>query len=420
MERKLLHTPEGVRDIYNRECASKLTLQSNIHQVLALYGYHDIQTPTFEFFDIFNKERGSVSSTDMYKFFDREGNTLVLRPDITPSIARCAAKYFSEEELSIRLSYMGNTFINNSGYQGKLKEVTQIGAELINDNSIDADAEVISMVIESLLESGLEEFQVEVGQVDFFKGLIEEAKMNEETQDHLLELIERKNYFGVEELLSTQNISEDLKKVFLKLPELFSGVEILEKAKKLTTNKRAIEAIERLEKLYSLLEHYELQKYVSFDLGMLSQYKYYTGIIFKAYTYGTGDTIVTGGRYDNLLKQFGKLAPSIGFAINVDQLMIALSRQKIEIPVNLNNTMILYNEGERELAIKLARHFRKTKVNIELMNIKSNKNIEDYIAYANRTHIGGILFIEDDEVIKVINSKTKETQTVKISVLLGQ
>ena len=127
----LLHTPEGVRDIYNKECERKLYLQTQIHKLLKLYGYSDIQTPTFEFFDVFSKDKGSTPSKNMYKFFDREGNTLVLRPDVTPSIARAVAKYFTDEDMPIRFCYTGNTFINNAEHQGKLKEVTQIGAELI-------------------------------------------------------------------------------------------------------------------------------------------------------------------------------------------------------------------------------------------------------------------------------------------------
>ena len=136
MSSNLLHTPEGVRDIYNAECERKIRLQHNIHNVLKLHGFKDIQTPTFEFEDIFSKERGSVSAKDMYKFVDRQGYTLVLRPDITPSIARCVAKYYKDEKMPIRLSYIGSTFINSSSYQGKLSENTQIGAELINDSSI--------------------------------------------------------------------------------------------------------------------------------------------------------------------------------------------------------------------------------------------------------------------------------------------
>lgn len=169
MDQKLLHTPEGVRDIYNEECEKKLALQGRLHEVMKSYGYRDIETPTFEFFDVFSKEVGTTPSKDLYKFFDREGNTLVLRPDITPSIARAAAKYFGEETDPLRFCYVGNTFINNSSYQGYLKETTQLGAELIGDNSVDSDAEVIAMVIECLLKAGLKEFQVSIGQVDFLR-----------------------------------------------------------------------------------------------------------------------------------------------------------------------------------------------------------------------------------------------------------
>ena len=158
MKRQLLHTPEGVRDIYNDECEKKLILQDELLKVQKQYGYHPIQTPTFEFFDTFGREIGTTPSKDLYKFFDREGNTLVLRPDITPSIARCAAMYFGEEKMPIRLCYMGNTFLNNSSYQGRLKESTQLGAELLGDSTVDADAEIIAMVIDCLKKAGLKEF----------------------------------------------------------------------------------------------------------------------------------------------------------------------------------------------------------------------------------------------------------------------
>ena len=112
MKEKLLHTPEGVRDIYNSECKRKSAVEKRIHHILELYGYQDIETPTFEFFDIFNSDTGTVSSVEMFKFFDRNNNTLVLRPDMTPSIARSVAKYYSACEFPLRLSYRGNTFLN--------------------------------------------------------------------------------------------------------------------------------------------------------------------------------------------------------------------------------------------------------------------------------------------------------------------
>ena len=121
MGRQLLHTPEGVRDIYAEECARKMAVQNEIQSVFHLYGYQNIETPAFEFYDIFKKERGSANTREMYKFFDRENNTLVLRPDMTPPIARCVAKYFTDETGPLRLCYLGTTYLNGVSYQGRLK-----------------------------------------------------------------------------------------------------------------------------------------------------------------------------------------------------------------------------------------------------------------------------------------------------------
>ena len=157
MNQRLLHTPDGVRDIYSLECEKKNVLEQRLHQRLKTYGYHDIQTPSFEEFpDVFSQEVGTIPSRELFKFFDREGDTLVLRPDFTPSIARSAAKYYMDETRPIRMCYMGNTFVNNSSYQGRLKESTQLGAELLGDASPEADAEMIAMVIELLLDAGTE------------------------------------------------------------------------------------------------------------------------------------------------------------------------------------------------------------------------------------------------------------------------
>ena len=330
--KQLLHTPEGVRDIYGGEYHQKLEVESRLHENIRLYGYEEIQTPTFEFFDVFSKEIGTTPSRELYKFFDKEGNTLVLRPDFTPSIARCAAKYFGEEELPLRLSYVGNTFTNTSNLQGKLKESTQMGAELIGDGSVEADGEIISLVIQSLLHAGLERFQITIGQVEYFKGLCEEAGLDEETELDLRACISGKNYFAARELLQERKVAEPYHSRLLKVADMFGDMCSLPEAKEMVNNARSLAAIERLEKLYEVLQAYGVAEYISFDLGMLSKYKYYTGVIFKAYTYGVGDAVVKGGRYDGLLRQFGKEAPAVGFCMVIDSILEALSRQKVRLP----------------------------------------------------------------------------------------
>ena len=330
MNQRLLHTPEGVRDIYGKEFAKKQDIERVLSHHIASYGYEDIQTPTFEFFDVFSREIGTTPSKELYKFFDKEGNTLVLRPDFTPSIARCVAKYFREEKAPLRFTYKGNTFTNTSNLQGKLKEVTQMGAELINDSSVEADAEIIALIVESLKGIGLKEFQVSIGQVEYFKGLCQEAGLDEETELDLRACISGKNFFAAQELLNERNVAEPYRSTLLKVADLFNSMTSLSDARQLVKNARSLAAIDRLEKLSEVLQLYGVSDYVSYDLGMLSKYNYYTGMIFKAYTYGVGNAVVTGGRYNSLLERFGKEAPAVGFAIVIDDLMEALSRQNTE------------------------------------------------------------------------------------------
>lgn len=356
---RIFHTPEGVRDIYNGECSQKRNLQRKIQQVFRSYGYEDIETPSFEFFEVFSREVGTIPSRELYKFFDREGNTLVLRPDFTPSVSRACATYFSPDKEVVTLSYTGNTFINSSSLRGRMKENTQMGVERIGDESPEADAEILAMTVECLLSAGLKEFQVSVGQVNYFKSLLAEAGMEEEAEERLRALISKKNYFGVEDLVREQNLEEKLADVFQELPHLFGSCEILDRAEALTDNPDALKAVARLREIYEILKIYGYEKYVSFDFGMLSKYQYYTGIIFQAFTYGTGEPLVKGGRYNELLKHFGKDAPSIGFAIVVDSLMLALSRQKIALPEEEAAEIITYTKENRTEAIQKAQKLRR-------------------------------------------------------------
>ena len=367
-KKQLLHTPEGVRDLYGKEYAAKLVLQDKVMKSIQLYGYENIQTPTFEFFDVFSEEIGTTSSRELYKFFDKDGNTLVLRPDFTPSMARCAAKYFMEQNVPIRFCYSGNTFINNNNLQGKLKELTQMGAELIGDDSVYADAEMIMMVIDTLRSAGLSRFQVSIGEVEYFKGICENAGINSETEREIRDFISEKNFFAAEELMIEKGISETDREAILQVREFYQVEETLSKAKELASNDMSRNAIARLEALYELLKAYGVEEYVSFDLGMLSKFHYYTGVIFKAYTYGVGDAIVTGGRYDTLLGKFGKDAAAIGFMVLIDDLMEALYRQGIECKAEKNKQTIYYNEENYTEKLKEAIELRKNGVLVSMMS----------------------------------------------------
>ena len=411
--KRLLHTPEGVRDIYNVECGKKLAIESRIQKVFHLYGYHDIQTPTFEYFDVFRKEIGTTPAKELYRFFDKEGNTLVLRPDITPSIARVAATLFEEEKLPIRLCYTGNTFVNHSNYQGRLREVTQMGAELIGDDSVEADAEMLALSIETMLSIGVKEFQLTVGNVDFLNSLFEDAVLDEESKERVMELVNNRNFFGVEEYLEKTHLLRSTKEAFSSLNGLVGGVEVLEKARDIAPNSTGIMAIKRLEKIYQILEMYGVEKYVTFDLGMTGIHGYYTGIIFRGYTYGTGDAIIKGGRYDHLIEKFGKSSPSIGFVIVIDELMKAMMRQKLRILYTRKNTIVLYEENRFAEAVSLVKELRSKAKNVELLKKDKGKLLEEYLNYGKEYYAGHLIYMRNYGDITMFDLVTGECKEME-------
>ena len=410
--KRLLHTPEGVRDIYNKECAKKIAVQEKLHQIFRLYGYQDIQTPTFEYSDVFREEIGTIPSKELYKFFDREGNILTLRPDITPSVARAASTLFEDETMPVRLCYTGNVFINHFSYRGRLKENTQIGAELLGRDSIEADVEMIAMTVDGLKRTGLEEFQVSVGHVDFLRSLLEETGFEEEQRKRLLDLIHNQNYFGVDELMDELSVKGSVREDFHVLSELQGGVEILDRAVEIAPSINARLAVDHLREMYEMLKLYGVEKYITFDLSMMGNYDYYTGIIFRAFTYGTGDAVVRGGRYDHLMEKFGKQTPSIGFAIMIDELMNALNRQKIPVKY-VHSTMLVYTEESREKAIRIANEFRQKGKSVMILKRDASDTIDQYIEYGRRYQVINMLWLQDEEQIVMKNLLSGNEKTIR-------
>lgn len=413
MSNRLLHTVEGLRDLHPRDISKKNVISNNILHTFSLYGYEQVQTPTFEYFDIYRNERGTSDSKNLYKFFNREGDILALRPDVTPSIARYMATFYGHVSSPRRFCYIGNVFYNNENYQGKLREYTQAGVECIGFSGADSDAECIALSIQSLLSTGLRDFQIDIGHAGFFNGLSEEAGFDLETQEEVRLLIDEKNYIALEELLKELQINETTKAGLLALPSLFGQEEVLERAKALTHNASANEAIARMKEVYEILKDYELEQFISFDFGMVSKLQYYTGLIFKGYTYDVGDSIVDGGRYDNLLSTFSYQAPAVGFAVKLDEVLSALTRQNIEIQVDTVNTLLSFKEPLRSTALRLVKSLRRSGMTVEIGY--TSMSASDLITYGKEKQIGGLMILEDKDTVKLINLSTDEETIAKLS-----
>ncbi len=328
--KSLLHTPEGVRDIYNGEYAVKLDIEDKIRAVFRKSGYKDIQTPTFEYFSLFDSEIGTTPSRDLYRFTDRDGETVVLRSDFTPSIARCAAKYFMEEKDVLKFTYKGNTFSQTNALQGKLRETTQMGVDMIGEGSSEADVEVISLAISAIRAVSDKPVTISVSHVEFFKGLCEELNLTADTELMLRDLISNRNFVEARQYLdgcvdaNDKPLTKEAVEKILSFEDLIGDVSVLDRAASYVSNSRSKNAIDRLHTIYKALEGLGLNEHITFDLSMLNKYGYYTGMVFRAYMPGVGDCVAKGGRYDNLLKEFGKDAPAVGFVIVIDDLLEAV------------------------------------------------------------------------------------------------
>ena len=288
---------------------------------------------------------------------------------------------------------MENTFINPETYEGRLSETTQSGAELIGDGGSYADANMIAMSVMCLKNSGLKDFKVEIGNVNFYRSLIKQSKFTDSQEEKIISLIEEKNFYGVEEFTSSIGKMEN-SEIFLKLPSLFGDINRIKEALKYSLNKEAADAINSLIKLHGILKIYEVDEYVSYDLGMLSKYEYYTGVIFKGFAAGMGDYVLSGGRYDSLFLQFGVDTSAIGFGITVDRLLTAIKSQKYEEKVQRKKTIILYRDQDIKEAVKMAEEIRQRGEIAILQDLQSD--LEYYKEYAGINNIETIILIDEN------------------------
>lgn len=373
----LKHTPVGLTDLLCDESELKFSIESTAREVFKSYGYRMVQTPTFEYFDVYNVST-PTQAENMFKFFDTDGRMLALRPDITPSIARMAATKSTDEELPIRISYLGSAFRNEENFsQARQREFTQLGVELIGDNSAQADAEIIEIAIKTLKKSGLNNFQIDLGQVEFFKGLVEQAGLSDNEKSALQTHINDKDFIAIQTELEKFNIDKYTKEMFLNLSTMFGGIEIVENTlNDLELNKRSKDALNNLKAVYEILVDKGLDKFVSIDLGMVQNIDYYTGIIIRGFTYGVGFPVCSGGRYDNLLAKFGRNLPATGVAIGVERVMSSLSDEKNDSLKELNNseyvTVALAKGRLAELSVEI---FEKTGFDVAMLKEKTRKLI---------------------------------------------
>ncbi len=408
MKNNILHTPVGTADLLVDNTFALSNLQSIITECFVSYGYSMVNTPTFEYIDVFTDGNDAKS---MIKFFDNDGNILALRPDFTPAVARMAATKFPAGKIH-KFGYTGTAFMNNESYSNiKQKEFIQSGVELLGVNSCEADAEIIALTINALIKSGLEEFQIEIGHAGFFKGLVSQANLSNDECDKLASMTHRKDFVNIENFLKTKECPRKLAEMIAKLPHLFGDISVIRGIDTEGLNDISKNALENLSEIYEVICHYGYEKYISFDLGLVQSLDYYTGMIFKGFTHNVGFPICGGGRYDNLLERFGTKTPATGVALWVDRILAALSRSGAKISAPANDCLIV---GDSRTAILVATALREQGMWAEIYFGDGEPE-----EYAVSKGIKGIFEITDNNIIRSINLETDEIQEISLSEILN-
>lgn len=376
MERQL---PHGVADLYFEQAARKTRLEARLHETFAQWNYTQVIPPTFEYYEALAAEASPQVREEIYRFPDRDGRMLALCADPTIPIARLVSTKLYDQTLPLRFFYVANVFRHKEPKASLRREFTQAGIELIGAGTPQADAEVIALAVTSLRAIGLNEFRLRLGAMDFVNALLTPLHLSESQREQIKSALERKNPGALNEALHHIAITEELKRALSALPTLAGGAGVLTRAAdECAVNAPAQRAIERLRALWQLLEALDVADAVTLDLGMVRGMAYYTGIVFETFARGIGFSVMSGGRYDNLLAHFGRDLPACGFAIGVERALAAIQIQRND-DVALAPNIVAELENTRALAERVA-HARAENKRVEWY--LQNSPRAEMIAYA--------------------------------------
>ncbi|HIW32587.1 MAG TPA: ATP phosphoribosyltransferase regulatory subunit [Candidatus Paenibacillus intestinavium] len=352
---KVFEKPIGLKDYLPSVVKKLRAVEHKVLNCMEVWGYEQIITPTMEFYDTVGVA-SSTSDEKLFKLLNNRGTTLVLRSDMTAPIARVVSSLLKDQQFPLRLSYHANVFRTIEEEAGREAEFFQTGVELVGDSSPEADAEVVALAIASLKAAGVKKFKIAIGHVGFLNGLLEDALKNRlEDQALLKEKLLSRDYVGYRDQLNGLQLTDSVRKELSDLLRLRGGEEICEHALTVSSNETAREAIQHLCAIWAVLKAYGVCEHVLIDLTMIGDFSYYTGMTFEGYAADLGFPVVSGGRYDNLLSQFGRPAPATGFALKTTRILELLGNEQEE---QTDKTLIIYDEQGRLEALQQAQALR--------------------------------------------------------------
>lgn len=355
MKKNDLITPEGTRDLLFNDCLARREVENKLAALFKSFGYSEVVTPGIEFYDLFSGSSRHFRQERMYKLTDSKGRLIAIRPDSTIPIARLASTRLASAVLPLRLFYNQAVYENNALLKGRSDEIFQSGIELIGgEDKEKADYEAMCLALEALRSFDSENFRFEIGDIGYFKELVSKLDADEGTREEIRLLISAKNYPALNDILDEVG-PKPVAAALKALPRLFGGAEVFDKAAALFSDDKTDAILTHLKDVYGKLSELGYGGKISVDLGIVSHVDYYTGIVFKGYLSGVGQSVLKGGRYDGLLGEFGRPCPAVGFGVNCDDAAKYLRKNELAPSISAPDCIIFAEAGHSAEAVAFAR-----------------------------------------------------------------
>ncbi|HMD03417.1 MAG TPA: ATP phosphoribosyltransferase regulatory subunit [Candidatus Baltobacteraceae bacterium] len=321
-----MRLPAGTRDWLPPELQRKRAVENVLRGVFERWAYAEVQTPAFERFDALELGLGDGVAEKTFLFNDRAGTQLALRPEMTTPVARLISTRMREAPLPLRLSYVQSAFRYEEPQEGRMREFTQAGLELVGPSSVDADAESIFTALEALDALGLGDAQFDINHAAIIDGVLANLEWDPAQLAACKRLIAGRNIVALRKLLAERK-SGTFAAELVELVMTRGRDELLARAARACKTAEGQAGIERLRELLARAGRLGFEARLAVDLSLLRDISYYTGFIFEGFASEVGFALCGGGRYDTLLPRFGFEAGAVGWSVNVERLLIALERR---------------------------------------------------------------------------------------------
>jgi len=387
--------PTGVKDFLPIKASKLEYLQTRLTSVFKRWGFRLVAPALLEDLTVLELGLGEDLREKTFRFDDRQSGRLVaFPPDITPQVARIAATRMQDMPLPFRLCYNGRVLRHAEQRLGKDRGIYQSGVELIGLDNPEADAEMIVMAIEGLLAVGAKDFTIDIGQVEFLRGILADLAIPEQQAQAVRIAIASKDLSSLQKLLEPFDLADAQHEELLALPRLFGGKEILDRAAGIVNNEVSRRALDNLHQVLGILDSYGVEEHITIDLGELRGFDYHTGLIFQGFLSGFGQAVCSGGRYDGLTARYGFPAPATGFAFSLLNLLFALDKE-LDERVDVGTDILLFSAAaDKAPAHRLAAVLRAQGYSVARDIITRDRQASQ--DYARRMHFRHLLIINQD------------------------